>query len=99
MYKEIENVSGVRLNDLHRQHMDRVVFNCSCGGVMKRVSEVLDCWFESGAVPFAQKQQPPLLAGKGEGANCQITQKALVMGTQRGVGGGGGGSTGWAILQ
>lgn len=55
---EIENVSGVRLNDLHRQHMDRVVFNCSCGGVMKRVSEVLDCWFESGAVPFAQKHYP-----------------------------------------
>lgn len=50
-------------------------------------------------VPFAQKQQPPLLAGKGEGANSQITQKALVMGTRHGMGVGGGGSTGWAILQ
>ncbi len=55
---EIENVSGIRLTDLHRQYMDKVEFKCSCGGTMKRVPEVLDCWFESGSVPFAQKHYP-----------------------------------------
>ena len=55
---EIENVSGIRLTDLHRQYMDKVEFKCTCGGTMKRVPEVLDCWFESGAVPFAQKHYP-----------------------------------------
>lgn len=55
---EIEQVSGIKLTDLHRQYMDEVTFNCSCGGEMRRVSEVLDCWFESGSVPFAQKHYP-----------------------------------------
>ena len=55
---EIENVSGVILTDLHRQFMDKVEFGCSCGGTMRRVPEVLDCWFESGSVPFAQKHYP-----------------------------------------
>ena len=55
---EIEEVSGVRLTDLHRQYMDKVEFACSCGGTMKRVPEVLDGWFESGSVPFAQKHYP-----------------------------------------
>ncbi len=40
--------------DLHRPHIDEVVFTCSCGGVMKRIPEVFDCWFESGSMPFAQ---------------------------------------------
>jgi len=55
---EIESVSGIRLTDLHRQYMDKVEFKCNCGGTMKRVPEVLDCWFESGSVPFAQKHYP-----------------------------------------
>ena len=56
--QEIEEVSGIKLNDLHRQFMDKVTFKCSCGGVMTRIPEVLDCWFESGSVPFAQKHYP-----------------------------------------
>ena len=41
--------------DLHRPYMDEVTFNCSkCGGKMKRVPEVIDCWFDSGAMPVAQ---------------------------------------------
>ena len=56
--KEIEEVSGVKLNDLHRQFMDKVTFKCSCGGTMTRIEEVLDCWFESGSVPFAGKHYP-----------------------------------------
>lgn len=56
--EEIYEKSGIRLQDLHRQYMDEVTFSCGCGGEMKRVPEVLDCWFESGAVPFAQKHYP-----------------------------------------
>jgi isoleucyl-tRNA synthetase len=56
---EIYQASGIRLADLHRQYMDEVNFECKCcGGIMKRVPEVLDCWFESGSVPFAQKHYP-----------------------------------------
>ncbi|OGO19835.1 MAG: isoleucine--tRNA ligase, partial [Chloroflexi bacterium RBG_16_50_9] len=41
--------------DLHRPYMDEVTFRCSrCGGTMKRVPEVIDCWFDSGAMPVAQ---------------------------------------------
>ncbi|WP_429142764.1 isoleucine--tRNA ligase [Anaerotaenia torta] len=56
--EEIYEASGVKLTDLHRQHMDKVTFRCECGGTMSRVPEVLDCWFESGSVPFAQKHYP-----------------------------------------
>lgn len=56
---EIYQASGVRLTNLHRQYMDQVTFACEdCGGTMRRVPEVLDCWFESGSVPFAQKHYP-----------------------------------------
>jgi isoleucyl-tRNA synthetase len=44
--------------DLHRPYIDEVTFPCSCGGVMKRVPEVFDCWFESGAMPYAQAHYP-----------------------------------------
>ncbi|MBO5349780.1 MAG: isoleucine--tRNA ligase [Clostridia bacterium] len=56
--KEIEDVSNIKLDNLHRQYMDKVIFNCTCGGTFKRVPEVLDCWFESASVPFAQKHYP-----------------------------------------
>lgn len=56
--EEIYQASGVRLTNLHRQFMDKVTFPCKCGGTMTRVPEVLDCWFESGSVPFAQKHYP-----------------------------------------
>ena len=58
---EIEKASGVRLTNLHRQYMDKITFKCDhpgCTGTKKRVPEVLDCWFESGSVPFAQKHYP-----------------------------------------
>ncbi len=56
---EIYQASGTRLTDLHRQYMDEVTFPCTCcGGTMRRIPEVLDCWFESGSVPFAQKHYP-----------------------------------------
>lgn len=57
--QEIYEESGVKLDNLHRQYMDKVTLKCSkCGSTMNRVPEVLDCWFESGSVPFAQKHYP-----------------------------------------
>ncbi len=50
--------------DLHRPYIDEVTFTCSCGGIMKRVPEVFDCWFESGAMPYGQnKYQGTALSG------------------------------------
>ncbi len=44
--------------DLHKHHVDDLTWECSCGGTMKRIPEVLDCWFESGAMPYAQVHYP-----------------------------------------
>jgi len=45
--------------DLHRPFVDDIAFSCSkCGGRMKRQAEVIDCWFDSGAMPFAQWHYP-----------------------------------------
>ncbi len=45
--------------DLHRPYVDDITFPCSCGkGTMKRTPEVIDCWFDSGAMPFAQHHYP-----------------------------------------
>ncbi len=57
---ELEAFSGVRLDDLHKQFVDEVSWPCpeGCGGTMHRVPEVLDCWFESGSMPFAQIHYP-----------------------------------------
>ena len=44
--------------ELHRPYIDEVTFKCNCGGCMKRVPEVIDCWFDSGAMPFAQHHYP-----------------------------------------
>ncbi len=45
--------------ELHRPYVDDLHFTCAaCGGTMNRVSEVMDCWFDSGAMPFAQHHYP-----------------------------------------
>ena len=45
--------------DLHRPFVDEVTFTCEqCDGVMSRIPEVMDCWFDSGAMPFAQAHYP-----------------------------------------
>ncbi len=50
------DASGV---ELHRPYIDEVTFTCpDCSGTMKRVPEVIDCWFDSGAMPFAQHHYP-----------------------------------------
>ena len=56
---ELEGRAGRPVPDLHRPYVDQVVFPCDrCGTSMARVPEVLDCWFESGSMPFAQLHYP-----------------------------------------
>ncbi|MGH8959561.1 MAG: isoleucine--tRNA ligase [Acidimicrobiia bacterium] len=57
--EELEKLSGVRLTDLHKHFVDPVTFPCpECGEEMRRVPEVLDCWFESGSMPYGQVHYP-----------------------------------------
>jgi len=52
--EELEKLSGAKVPDFHKQFVDELSWDCSCGGKMKRIPEVLDCWFESGSMPYAQ---------------------------------------------
>ena len=56
---ELESLTGVRVDDLHREHVDGLTFEVDGeDGVYRRVEEVLDCWFESGSMPYAQLHYP-----------------------------------------
>jgi isoleucyl-tRNA synthetase len=56
---ELAELSGTKLEDPHRPFVDEVTFPCpECGEPMKRVPEVIDVWFDSGAMPFAQYHAP-----------------------------------------
>ncbi|CAN7524542.1 isoleucine--tRNA ligase [Paenibacillus sp. LjRoot153] len=44
--------------ELHKPYVDQVKLRCACGGSMHRTSEVIDVWFDSGSMPFAQYHQP-----------------------------------------
>jgi len=44
--------------DLHKPYIDNVVLKCKCGGEMRRIPELVDVWFDSGAMPFAQWHYP-----------------------------------------
>jgi isoleucyl-tRNA synthetase len=58
-FAELEALSGVALSDPHRPFVDEVTFPCAeCGGEMRRVPEVIDVWFDSGSMPFAQYHAP-----------------------------------------
>ena len=57
--KDLEKLSGKKLDDLHRPTIDKVFIKCKkCGSRMERTSEVFDCWFESGSMPYAQWHYP-----------------------------------------
>lgn len=57
--KELQKLSGVYPEDLHKHFVDNITIPCKkCGGTMHRIPEVLDCWFESGSMPYAQQHYP-----------------------------------------
>lgn len=57
--KELEELSGQKVSDLHKHIIDKIVFKCDeCSGEMKRISDVLDTWFDSGSMPYAQVHYP-----------------------------------------
>lgn len=57
--EELHEKSGVWVEDLHKHHVDEITWPSPDGkGTMRRVPEVLDCWFESGAMPYAQNHYP-----------------------------------------
>jgi len=55
---ELQKLSGKRPDDLHKHFVDEITIPCSCGATMRRIPEVLDCWFESGSMPYAQVHYP-----------------------------------------
>lgn len=56
---ELEKITGQKITDIHKDKVDKFIFKCpKCGGEMKRIPDVLDCWFESGSMPFAQLHYP-----------------------------------------
>lgn len=56
---ELEAKIGKKIDDIHKDKVDALSFPCEqCGGVMERIPDVLDCWFESGSMPFAQLHYP-----------------------------------------
>jgi isoleucyl-tRNA synthetase len=57
--KELEDLSGEKITDIHKHIVDNITFKCDkCGGMMKRVPDVLDTWFDSGSMPYAQLHYP-----------------------------------------
>ena len=56
-YAELKELSGVELEDYHRPWVDDITFTID-GVEYKRIDKVLDCWFESGSMPFAQFHYP-----------------------------------------
>ncbi|HKR98370.1 MAG TPA: isoleucine--tRNA ligase, partial [Candidatus Dormibacteraeota bacterium] len=53
-----EEIGLTPQDDLHKPHIDEVTLPCECGGVMRRVPDVIDCWYDSGAMPYAQRHYP-----------------------------------------
>ncbi len=80
-FAELEGLSGTPLADHHRPYVDEVEFPCPhaadgdlpCGQAMRRVPEVIDVWFDSGAMPFAQHHIPfsGEVGGEEEGDGCR----------------------------
>jgi len=52
--QELEDLSGQKIEDVHKPFIDDIKLKCSCGKEMKRTPEVMDVWFDSGSMPIAQ---------------------------------------------
>ncbi len=55
---ELEEISKEKVTDLHKHVVDKISFQCKCKGIMNRVPDVLDTWFDSGSMPYAQHHYP-----------------------------------------
>ena len=56
---DLEKASGEKVTDLHKHIVDKITFKCEkCAGIMQRVPDVLDTWFDSGSMPYAQMHYP-----------------------------------------
>ena len=58
--EELEKLSGIKVEDLHRETVDKIEIPSKRPGQppLKRITEVFDCWFESGSMPYAQNHYP-----------------------------------------
>ncbi len=58
--EQLEKDSGQEVDDLHRPHIDKITIDCDkCdGGEYVRIPDVLDCWFESGSMPYGEIHYP-----------------------------------------
>lgn len=57
--KELEELTGKKITDIHREFIDDLTIPSKQGkGVLRRISQVFDCWFESGSMPFGQSHYP-----------------------------------------
>lgn len=58
-FEDVKNYTGKEINDLHREYVDDLTFSIDGeDGEYRRIPEVLDCWFESGSMPYAQLHYP-----------------------------------------
>jgi len=56
---DLETAVGAEVTDLHPHRIDHLTYECDqCGGTKRRITDVFDCWFESGAMPYAQDHYP-----------------------------------------
>ena len=55
---ELEKLTGKKITDIHKHFVDDLEIRTENGTILRRVPEVLDCWFESGSMPYAQKHYP-----------------------------------------
>ena len=57
--QELKDKCGIKGDiELHKPYVDGATYKCPCGGTMKRTPEVIDCWYDSGSMPFAQYHYP-----------------------------------------
>ena len=58
-FDEVKEKTGVELKDPHKPYVDEITYECSeCDGIMKRVNDVIDVWYDSGSMPFARFHYP-----------------------------------------
>ncbi len=57
--QELKDKCGIKGDiELHKPFVDGATYKCACGGTMRRTPEVIDCWYDSGSMPFAQYHYP-----------------------------------------